>query len=687
MASSEVVGRRVLALLRRGAATAAGSSSWRALVIGIPTALLAWFAIRCVLAKTGGAPAAPLDDAYIHFQFARSFAEGNPLVYSPGYGPVGGATSVLWPALLAVPYALGVTGHSLVWAAWALGFVALGLLAAEARQATLRLAGPGSAAGAAVLVLAFGANAWFAASGMEVVPLAWLMLRSVRRAAEWCEGDADADAAGLCTRRRELVLLACLSPLMRPEGAWASLLIAITLAFAPRGRHRALALLPLAGLALPGLVNLALTGDFASTTARSKWLPMSPYATPATLLDAITSYLETLVTTLLDGELWSALFLPQGSAPFALASLAALPIAGFRRGCRARGLLLAALALGIAFPGSYDCPLCNRLRYLWPFFPAWLVGAAALCDLLGEALRRHLSALRGVTYLALGAAAGALLERLPHALDDLGTSAAAIYDQQVSLGVWAQRALPPTARIGVNDTGAITYFSGRSTFDVVGLTTSGEARYWAAGPGSRFEHYERLGRARLPTHYIVYPEWFALAELLGARLEERYVPGASILGGQRMVAYVADHARLGSAERPTASTLQTRDLVDRLDVADLESEAEHGYQLFAAGQVWNALYASGERLDGGRSERRQERFLLELATGGALVLRVAAQTETVLDIRIGEVELFVRIPTSSWHEAELELPPGLASGKQLISIRSRAGPFSSLHYFSLGPLR
>src|SRR5690349_16261714 len=193
-AGAGALGRRVLALLRRGAASRLGALLVPALPIALPTALLAGLAVQSVLEKTGGTPAAPLDDAYIHFQFARSFAAGTPLVYSPGCGPVGGATSLLWPALLSVAYASGVRGHGLVWAAWALGFIALGLLAAEAKRAAQGLVGRVSAAGAAALVLAFGANVWFAASGMEVVPLAWLMLRAVRRAAEWCEGDDAGDA-------------------------------------------------------------------------------------------------------------------------------------------------------------------------------------------------------------------------------------------------------------------------------------------------------------------------------------------------------------------------------------------------------------------------------------------------------------------------------------------------------------
>jgi hypothetical protein len=56
----------------------------------------------------------PLDDTYIHFQYARQFARGEPMVYSPGDPPTSGATSLLYPPLLAVGYELGFTGWSSV---------------------------------------------------------------------------------------------------------------------------------------------------------------------------------------------------------------------------------------------------------------------------------------------------------------------------------------------------------------------------------------------------------------------------------------------------------------------------------------------------------------------------------------------------------------------------------------------
>ncbi|MGH7268842.1 MAG: hypothetical protein ACREJ3_00290, partial [Polyangiaceae bacterium] len=99
----------------------------RAVTFGPLILAVAWLAqrtIATVLAKTGHA-AAGLDDAYIHFQYARAIAEGHPFRFQAGAPITSGATSILWPALLAPFWALGARGESIVWVAWALSFLAL----------------------------------------------------------------------------------------------------------------------------------------------------------------------------------------------------------------------------------------------------------------------------------------------------------------------------------------------------------------------------------------------------------------------------------------------------------------------------------------------------------------------------------------------------------------------------------
>jgi hypothetical protein len=342
------------------------------------------------------------------------------------------------------------------------------------------------------------------------------------------------------------------------------------------------------------------------------------------------------------------------------------------------------LALGSLLPATYECYLCNRVRYLWPFAPGLLLGAVALAELVGSNLARARRELGLIRVLMLGGFIGALAGRLPGSIDDLAVSARAIFDQQVSLGLWARRHLPETAYVGVNDAGAISYFSERRTFDVVGLTTAEEARYWTAGAGSRFEHYERLARSRLPGHFIVYPEWFALDALLGRELTQRYVPDATILGGQRMVAYEADYRLLGSGEGPIG-TSASRQVVDRLDVADLESESSHGYRLDDARKDDDLVFYAGDRLDGGRRERRADEFFLKLVPGGRLILRVAADRPARLEVTLGAVRQSVEAPFEFDDELALDVPASVSPGSVPIRVESRRARFTSLHYFSLAP--
>src|SRR6476659_8881987 len=99
---------------------------WARLVLA--TALLAQRAIGGSLTKVGH-PGAALDDAYIHFQYARAIAEGHPFRFQAGEPISTGATSFLWPAILAPFYLIGFRGEAILWPAWTLSFVAMGALA------------------------------------------------------------------------------------------------------------------------------------------------------------------------------------------------------------------------------------------------------------------------------------------------------------------------------------------------------------------------------------------------------------------------------------------------------------------------------------------------------------------------------------------------------------------------------
>jgi hypothetical protein len=660
---------------------------WLPIAIAIGTLALAKSVIARVYLKLGH-PGASLDDAYIHFQYARALAEGHPFRFQAGEPATSGATSLLWPALLAPFWLVGFRGEAILWPAWGVSFVALGALAYEARAITAKLAGEAAAIGVAAMVIAFPAFTWFAASGMEVVPFAWLLARCVRRASEWTEG------AEARTRRRgiELAVLAWAVTLMRPEGALASLAIGIVLARFPREaswRSRAFALVALAPLVAQPLFLLAVTGAAKSTTAAVKLLPGNPYYLGEALRAAITANAKLLAGTLLNGEVYSAEFLPSGGAAAAFAGLVAIGVLGWRTKRPWRAALVIGLALAIFSPCTYVTFLWNRLRYLWPFATAWLVGLACLTRLAGDLLGALSARARVAAPIACGVVVGMLLMRMEWTITDAADSASGIDRQQVKLGRWAKDTLPPDARIGLNDTGAIAYFGDRKTFDIVGLTTRSEGRYWVAGTGSRLEHYERLhaaSPAALPTHFFVYPEWFKLDMLLGDELEEATVTDSSIVGGVTMRAHVADYSLLGSGETPWSPV---GEIVDALDVADLESEADHRYELLAArdGEEVAGFGAAPDGhsvIDGGRTMRTTERFSAHLRPGERArgVIRLEAAVPTRVRVRAeGRVIAFFEVEPAAWTEAILDVPAELAKRETAIELVTEGGVLTVFHYW------
>jgi len=660
--------------------------------LAVAVVLLAQRAISGILAKAGH-PAASLDDAYIHFQYARALAEGHPLRFQAGAPISSGATSTLWPVLLAPFWALGARGDAILWPAWCLSFAALAGLAWEASRLTARLAGRTAAIGAAAMTLAFGGFAWCAASGMEVVPFAWALARASRRASEWAEAPPQERTS---RRAAELVALAWTAAMFRPEGAVTALFVCATFALftrAGRWQERALSLAAAGAVVAPPLVLWALTGSSRSSTAIVKLLPGNPYYVGATLVAAVEQNARLLVDRLLNGEVWSAEFLPHHGSPLAIAGLGAVAVLGYRTGLRWRAAAVLLVALTMFAPCFYVTFLWNRLRYLWPFATGWIVGLACLSRLAGDLAAAARPRWRAVTGIACGVFAGMFASKLEWVLEDVAGSASGIDRQQVALGRWAKDNLALSARIGVNDTGAIAYFSDRRTFDVVGLTTRSEGRYWVAGAASRFEHYERLranAAADLPTHFIVYPEWMAMAPVLGEPLHEATVTDATILGGQTMRAYVADWSSLGSGEQPWTPAGA---VMDSLDVADLDSESDHDYELLGARDGEEALREGTSPdgatvVDGGRTGRRLERFVARLRPGAPArgIVRLAGSPGTRVRVLMnGEPVAAIDLDDADWVERAFDVPGDTAAARTPVEVRVGGAPVTTFHYWFVTP--
>jgi hypothetical protein len=645
----------------------------------VATIGLAIWALSAVVGRSEGI-ALPLDDAYIHFCYARSFADLTPFVYSASATPSAGATSLLWPLLLAPFQAVLGTGTALSWVAVFLGFASLWGVCRETRRLASYFIDETLAAWVGGLPLLFAANAWFAASGMEVMPLAWLLSYSCRQSLEY---------RGSSSQLRQLLLLAALCPLLRPEGALLTSWLAWMIWRTTEAQRRYFAALALSFVTLPTLLTWGFTQQLTPTTAIAKWLPLNPYLSGHTF-ELWLANLRLLFGTLLNGEGWTPMFLPTGCALISGLALASVVFSWIPPSTRRAASALLILAAGIVLPASYETFLVNRLRYIWPFITPWLIGLGIVASVAGSALTRISARLAAwPRYAVLGVFALGLASQLPESIDDLADSAHAIHSQQVSLAHWAKDELPKNAVLGVNDAGALAYFGGHRTFDLVGLTTAGEAAHWRAGPGSRFEHYERLGVERLPTHLIVYPEWLQANLLLGPLLQERFFE-STILGGRLMRAHRADYRYLNSAALPAiaeeAAMAELLDIVDVLDVADLASEQAHGYRVLPSTAADNQIFIVDQQADGGRSNRTRERFRMKLGVGCAIILRVHCDSDVTLTVQVGSAApILLPIPSDrSWTEPMVRVPAELCGGEQVVTVTSPdEEPFSALHYWSI----
>lgn len=649
-----------------------------------PSTLLAAICISRIL-KSAGQPAFPLDDAFIHLQYASRLASGHGFEYTDGGGYSSGATSFAWPLSLVPFFAMGLRDLELVWVAWAMGTMLHAAVAYETWRFGRRLLGGAGGLAAAAACSAFGAFAWFAWSGMETMALAWILVRTARVASDHAErSDPHRTSAFL-----QLGLLGLFAPLIRPEGALASLIVACAVAAdwkrrALRRRGSAAFGAALVGPLVVPLVHRLGAGHSASSTAMVKHLAFDPYLDGAAVLDATLSNVRMLATELLDGGRYTAEFLPSGFAWFVLGGLLALPFLARRTGLWFRAFALLLLALGTLGPATYATLLWNRVRYIWPFAPSWFLLVGTFAVELGHRASKR-APFAGIVAPSIGWGLVALLgAKLDFATDDLANSARAISEQQVHLGRWAREHLPEDALVGVSDTGAIAYFSHRSTFDVVGLTTEGEAPYWALGAGARFEHWERRRAKgeRLPTHLVLYRSWMGMPAVEGAHLTEATVTNQSILGGATMTAMEADYELFGSGDSPRSN--HTGLLVGELDVADRESELERSYVLGDARShrcVARVGASSDGRLlaDGGREERAEDRFRLGVRARLSLLMRVnkGCSLEVLVDgASVGIARVVDEGET--FEERAIELP----EGGDFATVRCvEPRRFSSYHYW------
>ncbi len=467
----------------------------------------------------------PLDDAWIHQDFARTLAQHGVFAYAPDRSGAG-STSPLW-VLLLTPAQLLPGGASLwVVVAWAdaLGTLALfGLAWAAGALVELWLWDGAerwralSALLAGVAVIAEWHLTWAALSGMETmffVFVSVLLLVGIGR--RWHPVWPGSLAALLTSIRPEGSVLALLAagalilgvgvPARVATGRWRVLLVYLGV--------YALGLVPLL------IVNEAAAGSFLPSTFYAKG---AYYGLEGSELARLASYTLGVLGWLFSSPL-VVLTLP--GAAYALWQT---------RRAQGRGTLWLALIWMLALIGVYAVHLpvvYQNGRYLMPILPVLLaLGVVGYARLLGKGSFRLLPGALFVLALALGVLS------IARGAGIYAANIRYIDEYQVATAFWLRDHTPQDALVATHDIGAIGYFSGRRVIDLGGLTQPeivpllSDQRALVA-----YLQQEHVG------YVVMFPDWFPAPRLLLAAVRRGEVyrahdPGIAAIGGSDLVTY------------------------------------------------------------------------------------------------------------------------------------------------------
>jgi len=433
------------------------------------------------LSALGGAAGFPLDDAWIHQTYARSFATTGQFAFVPGQ-PSAGSTSPLWTLLIAIGYRLNV-GYRL-WT-YALGALSLALGAWFASQLWLRLWPERRrlARAAGLLCLFEWHLVWAAASGMETTLFAALALAVMERAAR----------PGL--RPRDGLMLGLLGGLLtvtRPEGL---LLVALAGIVTMTGRARRARFISafVAGFAVPvapaAWLNLQVSGAVFPNTFYAKQQEYAVY------FSSVAAWLPRALEVL--------------GAPFVGAQLLLLPgflIEALAAVRRLRDRATWAYALPIVWMAAHLGVYLLRLpviyqhgRYVIPVIPVIILFSVHGTAHILQSLSRSRIASGGGSHAADSRAwEPAQLQNLdlrrlarrriarPVWVGSVMAATAAFWlvgagayrvdvnvieNELVASARWIESNTPPGALVAAHDIGAIGYFSRRPLLDLAGLVS------------------------------------------------------------------------------------------------------------------------------------------------------------------------------------------------------------------------
>ena len=649
--------------------------------------------------RAGSYLAAPLDDTFIHFQYAKQLARGRLLRFNDGDSATTGATSLLYLFVLAPGWLAGLRGLNLLIWAWVINgvlHVVGGVALFSAVQRLVRKRSLALAAMAAFLIN--GHMLWGVFSQMEIALISTLLLLTLNAAIglELTDGVVDPVAGRKALRR--VLIFAGLLAVSRPEGALLAGGVTIWLLARHLGASwgqrpwrrllwegRSLAL-PVACGAGMVLLFAALTGRLGTNANLKSHLGLLSYD-PTRYLETSLSWLPMTFKILRD--MW-----PREVATLISAGML-LGLGGWAAGGKlkrpgAGALVLLWLVQLTLFYAFVFARRDHFDRYYLPYFGVTVVvawwGLGWCSDRFARL--RHVPLLTSVVLLLF------LLPHLRFWSHRFGDNCRDLTQQHFKVARWVKQHTAAGSRIMVNDAGAIPYLSERYTYDVVGLASNEFYRLKKAIPFSDAPVWEALeDLPRKPQYTVAYPEW--IRQLNGLRVFEplkrfRLQRRTMVANETKFVWRMRWDLLLDSSAPPPALAAGRR-VTDRLDVAHISDERAHGYRRLdrgkPRGEVRQQERGGKALIDGGRRVERGELLRLKVRRGrpAELLLRLWGRAPLDAEVAVegaGKRRWRASAGGGFW-VARLPLPTAWTSSDQ-VELRIKAlKPYTSFHYWLL----
>jgi hypothetical protein len=635
------------------------------------------------LLGSGGHLAVPLDDTFIHLQYASQLAAGHPFQYNTGDIPSSGESSFLYPFLLAPSFLLGIDGSGAIFYALSLGFIAhLVAILLLYKLAILLFSRPVALVAASFLLLN-GRTNWHALTGMETIVYMGALVAFFYALAKEMPNN----------RYYATIVVGSLAVLLRPEGHMViSAICLLTLFYFWRTKTLSgaalLLLVPILVGLIPYIVNIALTDSWQFNTATGKSSFFVPYLPLFQQLSLIPiHFFDTLKDTYL------GLDVPY--SPFPL--VVTLPVmaigAGHAISTRLNKPLNILLLFGLIF-GT-----CLALvprgahfdRYFQPYdFIVWLYLAAGFIWLI-ESARRLLgisSNPKAVYAASIGTLFLFLLPQFIRYFFLLGESTRDIYYQQMVFSYWIRDNTATDARIGVNDVGAHKYLSDRYITDLVGLTDNDLRGVFFSGWGSIYDVLTRRPENKRPQYLLIHPDTFInnIGDSVNQDLlTPQYsitVQNIAITAGAVETFYKFNWERASLDQSRTYRLHTDEAYYDAINIGDLLDEKAHKYRMAGreapVTEPKSILTTSGydatiaNLTESGRRHSGLEQFSVKSIPGRplALVTRSLLNPETNQRLRVfadgKEVGIWESQNTlaSTWQEYDYVIPATFVTGEQ-----------------------